>query len=67
MSDELEMETAAVHGGGETKGLYAPRGAPSRDRPCGLNFGSISGVNDATSKQVTSRCCGVVVRRRDTY
>ena len=67
MGDELEMGTAAVHGGGEAKGPHAPRGAPNRDGPCGSSFGSISGVNDGTSKQVTRRCFGVVVRRRDTY
>ena len=67
MSHELEMGTAAVHGGGEAKGPHAPRGAPNRDGPCGSSFGSISGVNDGTSKQVTCRCCGVVVRRRDTH
>ena len=67
MSDELETGTAAVHDGGEAKGPHAPRGAPSRDGRCGSTFGSISGVNDGTSKQVTRRCRGVVVRRRDTY
>ena len=50
MGDELEMGTAAVHGGGEAKGPHAPRGAPNRDGPCGSSFGSISGVNDGTSK-----------------
>ena len=67
MSDELEMETVAVHGGDQAKGPHAPRGAPSRDGTFGSNLGSISGVKDGTSKQVTHRCCGVVVRRRDAF